>query len=506
MGKRLGTFRAWYLVALSCTGSFLFAYDTGVVGGVLTLPSFQKDLGISASNKASVSSNATSLLQAGAFFSCFFVWPFTARFGRRWSIALASAIFNLGGIIQVINTGSLAAFYVARVISGIGVGMATVIIPMYSAEMAPKQIRGQLGSMFQFFFTLGVMTSYWIDYGVSEHVASVSKQWQIPIGLQLVPGGILGLGMLLTKESTRWLAKNGRTEEAIESLAWVRGGSSDEVREEFAEIVAGIREEELATEGLTWKECLLPVNRLRFILVVTLQMGVQLTGNTSLAYFAPQIFAAVGAGDQSLLISGFFGVVKVVSCLFFLLFLVERIGRRGSLLAGAFLMGAYMLIIACLTATHPPVAGQPVTSTGAASIAMVYLEAMSYNMSWGPVPWLYMSEIFPSRIREAGVAVGGTYSITITIPFRPTNTDSSQITPHAINNIGWKTFLMFCIFNWALVVYTWFFIRETKGKSLEEMEALFGSTQTAIDVEDVHKQAAGYTKHAGAPQASNEAT
>ncbi|OTB02920.1 hypothetical protein M426DRAFT_24154 [Hypoxylon sp. CI-4A] len=480
MGEKLGAFRAWYLVALCCTGSFLFAYDTGVVGGVLSLQSFKDDFRITAANQTNVSSNATSLLQAGAFFSCFFVWPFTARFGRRWSLALASFIFSIGGIIQVINTHSLAAFYVARVISGIGVGMATVIIPMYSAEMAPKQIRGQLGSMFQFFFTLGVMTSYWIDYAVSLHLGPVTRQWQIPIGLQLVPGGILGLGMLLTKESTRWLAKSGRTEEAMESLIWVRGGDSPQVKEEFAEIIAGIREEERVTEGLTWKECLLPVNRWRFIIVITIQIGVQLTGNTSLAYYAPQVFKAVGAGDNSLLISGFFGVVKVVSCLFFLLFLVERIGRRGSLLGGAFLMGAYMLIIACLTATHPPVAGQSLTSTGAAAVAMIYLEAMGYNISWGPVPWLYMSEIFPSRIREAGVAVGTATQWLFNFVF-------SQITPHAINNIGWRTFLMFCIFNWALVIYAWFVIKETKGKSLEEMEALFGSSETAIDVEKVHQ-------------------
>ncbi|XXH02971.1 hypothetical protein Hte_009361 [Hypoxylon texense] len=404
------------------------------------------------------------MVQLSAFFSCFFVWPFTARFGRRWSIALASLIFSIGGIIQVINTHSLAAFYVARVISGIGVGMATVIIP-------------------------SVMTSYWVDYGVSEHLGPTTQQWQIPIGLQLVPGGILGLGMLLTRESTRWLAKSGRTEEALQSLIWVRGGDDAEVRGEFAEILAGIREEERVTEGLTWKECLLPVNRYRFVVVVTLQIGVQLTGNTSLAYYAPQIFKAVGAGDQSLLISGFFGVVKVVSCLFFLLFLVERVGRRGSLLGGAFLMGAYMLIIACLTATHPPIAGQSLTSTGAAAVAMVYLEAMSYNISWGPVPWLYMSEIFPSRIREAGVAVGTATQWLFNFVF-------SQITPHAINNIGWRTFLMFCIFNWALVVYAWLFIKETKGKSLEEMEALFGSSETAIDVEKVHEQAQNSTAHA----------
>ncbi|KAI1097239.1 putative MFS sugar transporter [Jackrogersella minutella] len=481
MGEKLGTFRAWCLVALCCMGSFLFAYDTGVVGGVLTLKSFQNDFRITTANQANVSSNATSLLQAGAFFSCFFVWPFTTRFGRRWSIALASLIFNIGGVIQVINAHSLAAFYVARVISGIGVGMATVIIPMYSAEMAPKQVRGQLGSMFQFFFTLGVMTSYWVDYGVSEHLGATTQQWQIPIGLQLVPGGILGLGMLLTKESTRWLAKSGRREEAMQSLIWVRGGDSPQVKEEFAEIIAGIDEEERITEGLTWKECLLPVNRFRFIIVITLQIGVQLTGNTSLAYYAPQVFKAVGAGDQALLISGFFGVVKVVSCLFFLLFLVERIGRRGSLIGGAFLMGAYMLIIACLTATHPPVAGQSLTSTGAAAIAMVYLEAMSYNISWGPVPWLYMSEIFPSRIREAGVAVGTATQWLFNFVF-------SQITPHAITNIGWKTFLMFCIFNWALVVYAWFIIKETKGRSLEDMEALFGSSDTTIDGEKDREQ------------------
>ena len=99
--------------------------------------------------------------------------------------------------------------------------------------MAPAHIRGALGSMFQFFFTLGVMTSYWIDYAVAKHIPDDhTAQWQIPVGMQLVPGAILGLGMLLTKESTRWLAKKGRREEALQSLIWVRGGDSDEVRQE----------------------------------------------------------------------------------------------------------------------------------------------------------------------------------------------------------------------------------------------------------------------------------
>lgn len=111
--------------------------------------------------------------------------------------------------------------------------MATVIVPMYSAEMAPKTIRGMLGSMFQFFFTIGVMTSYWVDYAAAKHIPNNSSlQWQLPIGLQLVPGTILGLGMLLTTESPRWLAKVGRRDDAIRSLVWVRGGDTPDVQEE----------------------------------------------------------------------------------------------------------------------------------------------------------------------------------------------------------------------------------------------------------------------------------
>ncbi|TKW49571.1 Quinate permease, partial [Colletotrichum tanaceti] len=395
--SQLGTFRAVYLVALCCVGSFLFAYDTGIIGGILTFEGFQQDFRYGPAQKASVGSNSTSLLQAGAFFSCFFIWPFTAKYGRRRSIILASVIFCAGAVVQTVNTHSLAAFYVARVVSGIGVGMATVVIPMYSAEMAPKTIRGTLGSMFQFFFTMGVMTSYFIDYGVSKHVKASTLQWQIPVGLQLVPGAILGLGMLLCKESTRWLAKKGRREEALQSLIWVRGGEhTPEVEEEFAEIIPSIEEEQHQKEVLTLKELNEPVS--------------------NLPATPPwrTVFAAVGAGQNNLLITGFFGLVKVISCLFYLLFLVERIGRRGSLLGGA-----------------PLSIDQGLTSTAVASMTMIYLEAMSYNISWGPAPW---------------------------------------VTPHAVQNLGWKTFLMFCIFNWALVVFVWFFIKETKGKSLEEMD------------------------------------
>lgn len=244
------------------------------------MKSFQRDFRYSKARQTSVNSNAVSVLQGGAFFGCFLIWPVTARIGRRLSLVLSSIVFCAGTIVQVINTHSLAAFFVGRVVSGVGVGAATVLVPMYSAEMAPKDIRGKLGACFQLFFATGVMVAYWVDYGVSKGVSSDSSaQWQIPVGLQLVPAGVLFLGMFAVKESARWLAKMGRNEEALESLRWIRGGEdTPELRIEFNEIIAGVEEEARVLEGFSLKELLLPANRYRVFIAITIQLCAQLSG------------------------------------------------------------------------------------------------------------------------------------------------------------------------------------------------------------------------------------
>lgn len=426
------------------------------------MTSFESDFGYTTAQKTKINSNAVSILQGGAFFGCFLIWPITAHLGRRGGLVVSAIIFSMGTILQIINSGALGTFYAGRVIAGLGIGAATVLIPVFAAEMSPKEIRGKLGACFQLFFATGVMVAYWVTYAVGKDQPRATRQWQIALGLQLLPSTLLLVGMTTVKESTRWLAKKGRTEKARESLKWVRGGEeTEELQQEFDEILAGIEEEARLKENFTLEELLLPANRYRVFIAITIQLCAQLTGNTSLAYYANQIFSTVGAGSAASLVTGFFGVVKVVGVLTFQLFILDRIGgRRVPFMVGALAMGSFMLIIACIVATHPPSASSTKTSSaGIAAIIMTYAEAFSYNMSWGPLPWLYMGEMFSSRTRDVGVAIGAASQWLF-------NFMMSQITPYAITNIGWRTFLMFAIFNYAIVAYSWMFLREVSMSAL----------------------------------------
>jgi sugar porter (SP) family MFS transporter len=464
MGRTLGLLRAIYIICVSCMGSFAFAFDTGVISGVLTLASFEKDFGYSTAQKTNINSNAVSILQGGAFFGCFLVWPVTASLGRRGGLLVSAVVFAIGTILQIINSHTLGTFYAGRVVAGVGIGAATVLIPVYAAEMSPKEIRGKLGACFQLFFATGVMVAYWVTYAVSNDQPKITRQWQIALGLQLLPASLLLFGMCTVKESARWLAKKGRMEKARESLKWVRGGEeTEELQKEFDEILAGIEEEARIKESFTLKELLLPANRYRIFIAITIQLCAQLTGNTSLAYYSAQIFSAVGAGNSNLLVAGFFGVAKVIGVLTFQVFILDRIGgRRVPFMVGAFAMGSFMLIIACIVATHPPsatAASHGASRAGIAATIMTYAEAFSYNMSWGPLPWLYMGEMFSNRTRDVGVAIGAASQWLF-------NFVMSQITPHALTNIGWRTFLMFAIFNYAIIVYSWIFLREVSSPTL----------------------------------------
>ncbi|CAG7993262.1 unnamed protein product [Penicillium salamii] len=464
--SKLARWRTYWFALVLCCGGALFGYDSGVIGGVLTFPSFEDSFGITPSQKTSISAIAVGIQQAGAFAGCFLVWPLTNIYGRRIAMAVCSLVFCIGVILETVDTRSLVAFYVGRVICGLGVGGSATIIPIYMSEMAPKEIRGQLGSCYQLTYTVGILVSYWIDYGVKSMEAS-ARQWQLPIGLQLVPGVLMGVGMLGISESVRWLLAKGREEEAWNSLVWIRAGEGEDVRGEFDDMRSGLEEERHATAGFRMRELLEGPNLHRLLIGGGLFLAQQSTGSTALAYFGPQFFALlVGDGDRTLLLTGIFGAIKVVACLIFVVFLSDRFGRRPLLAGGAAFMAVCMIATAAVIKTYPQPGDGTVSSSGIATVALIYLDIIAYNFSWGPLPWPCTSEIFPTRIREPGVAfgVGSQWLFNFVWSFS---------TPYIQASFGWATFLLFGLLDVVIVGFTYFCLKETAGKTLEEINGMF---------------------------------
>ncbi|KAJ5630285.1 general substrate transporter [Penicillium longicatenatum] len=449
-GTKLGAFRAYFLGFFICLAGFLFGYDTGIVGGILEFPSYMDDFGYT--DETTVDAVMVSLQNVGAFFAALAIFPISERFGRKKTIQTSMAIFCVGVILQVVPSHSLVCFYIGRVVSGVGLGGATAVVPTYSAEMAPKEIRGMLGSGVQWLFALGVMTSYWIDYAVEQTLAGQSKEWQIPVGLQLVPSSILALGLFTQPESCRWLAKKGRMEEAWQSLAWMRADDGPAVKAEF--------------------------NEIKIALAALMFCGQQCTGMTALAYYGPQFFKIIVGDDssRSLLVTGLFGAEKFVTVGTYILFFSEMWGRKPTLWIGNLLMACCFITVVAVNKTTDSLdaEGNP-SSAGIATVFMIFLSNSIYQFSWGPIPWPYTTEIFPSRIREIGSSVAVSSQWLFNFLF-------SLTTPYMISAWGTYTFIFYAGLDIIMAISVFLFVKETRGKSLEEMESIFHSA-AAFDVE-----------------------
>ncbi|OJJ37344.1 hypothetical protein ASPWEDRAFT_107795 [Aspergillus wentii DTO 134E9] len=469
-----GVFRIYWLAAVLCCGGALFGYDSGVIGGVLTFESFQHDFRYDAAQQTRVSSIAVGIQQAGALVGCFAVWPVTNHYGRRFAMMACSLVFCVGVIFEVINAHSLPLFYFGRVICGLGIGGSATVIPIYMSEMSPKEIRARLGSCYQFTYTIGILISYWIDYGVKYMIPSAS-QWQIPIALQLIPGALMGLGMFTLEESVRWQLFKGDTHRAWTSLVWVRGSDSATVEAEFAEMKHGVEEQKHATAGFSPRELLERPNAHRLLLGAGLFLAQQSTGATALAYFGPQFFALlVGPGDKNLLLTGVFGGIKVAACFLFIVCIAERFGRRPLLIAGAVAQSACMLAVAGVLKSYPPPGDGTVTAAGIGMVVLIYLDIVAYNFSWGPLPWPCTAEIFPTRIREPGVAfgVGSQWLFNFVWSFS---------TPYIMAGIGWATFLLFGVLDMLIACFVFCCLKETAGKTLEEITAMFEPVSSDVE-------------------------
>ncbi|GJJ07225.1 hypothetical protein Clacol_001425 [Clathrus columnatus] len=399
---------------------YIYTDDTGVAGGVLQMQGFRHDFGL-----LDKSNNE-----------------------------LVNITFQVAGI------GDLAYIYGGRFLAGIGVGAMSMLGPTYVAEVAPKEVRGRITGLFQVCLTIGIAISYWIVYGVNVHIPNSTKQWRIPIGFQSVPVGVMFILLFFCRESP-----------SLTNLAWFRRLPIDhpDVGEEFTEILATVKEER-ESKG-TLHECLKRGHWIRFLIAWSMFTLQQWSGQNSIGYYAPEVFLSVGikGTDSTLLASGIYGLVKVIATTVFLVIGIEQFGRKKSLVGGAFLMGTFFFILGGLMQTHPP--NPNASHASGASIAMavmIYLYVIPYCFSWGPVPWVYCSEIFSNNLRSYGVAWAAA-----TQWFW--NFVVSYVTPMLENHLSkGGVFFFFAAINIFSCIYA-LFLPETRGLSLEDMDVLFGA-------------------------------
>ncbi|TFK35699.1 sugar transporter [Crucibulum laeve] len=501
--------RVYWLAFIVYWGIVLFGYDTGIGGGVVNNSYFQEHFGLFDANGKKntarvneVSSNVVSVLQAGAFFGALGSAPLSAKIGRKYTLFAFSVIFVVGAILTTVAsspTTGLGEIYAGRVISGIGIGAISAVAPAFVSECSPKDVRGRITGCFQIMVAVGVMISYFINFGVGIHIVRSVNIWRIPFGFQLVPAGIMCFGLLTVKESPRWLASVDRHKEALDNLAYLRREpiDSESVLAELAEIDAAIMEERESRKGLGLKEAFFGKgNFVRFAIAFTIFLLQQWAGQNSVNYYAPQIFASIGftGTKNSLLASGIYGVVKVVATALFIFFGVETLGRRLSLFISAMGMGTLFFIIGAILKTHPPpstdanVAAPDPPPASKAMAAMLYIYVCFYSMGWGPLPWVYVSDIFPTRTRHYGLALASSSQWLW-------NFVVSKVTPDMITNLGYKIFLMFATVNIGAMAVFSLLIPETKGRSLEEMDVIFGSISAEQRQADIDRQQNGNLDH-----------
>ncbi|KAL4072130.1 general substrate transporter [Scleroderma citrinum] len=486
-GVNLKNIRVYWLAFIVYLGILLVGYDNGIAGGIVSQPFFEIKFGlmnpdgtINNPKDDEISSNVVSFFPAGAFFGALGSAPVSDWLGRRQTLMVLVVILSIGAILTTMAGGSrgINYIYAGRIVSGIGLGGISAVSPTYVSECSPKHVRGRITGVYQIMVATGSMISYFVNLGVGLHMANSEKVWRLPFGLQLVPAGLMYLGLFTVKESPRWLASKGRTQEAIVNIAYFRKESHDspEVQHEMVEIEAAIREERAARKGLGLREAFFGRgNFIRFVIATVIFFFHQWSGQMSVTNYAPQIFSSIGyrGTKNSLLSSGIYGVFKMVATMVAVLFFVDTLGRKISLFISAMGMGVTFFIVGAILKTHPvdSVSSNHTATLSSASKAMAsmfYIYVCFYSMGVGPIPCVYVSEIFPTRTRHYGLAIATAASWLFDFVV-------VKITPTLVANLGYNLFFMFATINVGGLAIFSVFLPETKGRSLEEMDVIFGT-------------------------------
>ncbi len=435
---------------VAAIGGLLFGYDTAVISGAIGFMQQKFNL------DSVMTGWAVSCLMIGAIIGAGFAGALSDRFGRRRMLILAAILFSAGSIGSAIPT-TISQFVVARVVGGIGIGVSSTLVPLYIAEIAPARYRGRLVSLNQLAIVIGISAIYFVNRTVASAGGTawdISTGWRWMFGLGILPGLVFMLLLLLVPESPRWLEKQGRGETAIRILERINGPQQAQL--ELEDIRDSLKNE-TGSMGQLFQGGF----RIALLVGVVLAILQQVTGINAIMYYAPEIFKKTGAGtDASLTQTIIVGAVNLVFTLVSL-WLIDRVGRKVLLLIGSAVMAISLLVVGYAFHTG--------NTAGPLVLVFVLLFVAAFAVSFGPIVWLIIAEIFPTRIRGRATAIAS-------VALWAADYVVSQTFPILLSGVGSAvTFWMFAIMSVIAFLFTLSIVPETKGRSLEDIERMWGT-------------------------------
>ena len=454
------------IVLVAVIGGLLFGYDTAVVSGAeQALDDFfrtAKDFTYTAWMHGFTASSALIGCVIGGAIS----GVLAARLGRKRTLVAAAVLFFVSAVGSwwpesgILPYGEasfalLVSFNLYRIIGGIGVGLASAVCPMYIAEISPARIRGTLVSCNQFAIIFGMLVVYFVNYLIRNNLgdtaeaiqqAMVDVGWRRMFLSEAFPAGAFFLLILLVPETPRFLALHGNDSRAFSVLERINGTA--EARTILDEIKSTVDEK---------REHLFAYGKTVIVVGVLLSFFQQAIGINVVLYYAPRIFENMGAtGDASMLQTVVMGVVNIIFTVV-AIFTVDRVGRKPLLMIGSTGMMIGMAVLAALSFTD---------TIGLGALIFIIIYTASFMMSWGPICWVLISEIFPNTIRSQAVAIAvaaqwiSNFLVSATFP----------------SLSGWSvggTYCIYAVMSLLSALFVWKMVPETKGKTLEQMSALW---------------------------------
>ena len=430
------------LALIAAIGGYLFGFDFAVISGAL--PFLREQFGLNEYWEGFT----TGSLALGCIIGCLVAAKTSEKFGRRPALLLSAFVFAFSSAGMAMAPG-LSLFIFFRFCAGIGVGMASMLAPMYIAEVSPPQVRGRLVSLYQLTIVLGILITSIVNYSLRNHGVDA---WRWMFGMGVIPSVLFFTGVFFLPESPRWLMKAGKDDKARKVLSAI--GDENYVKVTMISIKQSLTGPVTMNYAAAFKK--------PFLTAVALGIGLavfqQFCGINVVFNYTSNIFASIGASkDDQLLQTVFIGGVNLIFTLLAIL-LVDKLGRKPLMLIGSAGLGVFYIVIASVLGAKEAI-----------SSAVFLLAAIGlYATTLAPITWVLISEIFPNKVREEATSIAvmslwaAYFVLTFTFP----------ILAKLLGGVK-NTFYVYSVICFIGLIFIYFKVNETKGKTLEEIEKQF---------------------------------